>query len=807
MKFSKIFKKIDKQLERSSWIVAIIPLISVIGIYVTNIIYQVKLNNSVYNIIFWIILILTLVILFYFGFLKESEQNKKSMETKIIIITRKKYKKNKLKIHSRLTLIAIIVILLITSDTLLPSMPTEKKVIVLLAQLENRSTGKDDQAMTDILEHKLMDLDERYRIKVIKRNIIGIDKNIARSEGEKAGASIIIWGWYTKRMNDYPMAINYELIGLPNITSLYKNNINSLRFYSINEFQSSEIKYILPSQVNDLTLITVSLADILDKEYRQASKTISERIEKLNLSESKKFLLNYLGYLQLFNGKYDDALNVFDKVLEMDKHDIDTGIQIGIIQAEKGMYDNSVKYFNKLISWLKENPKFITSEECLCSVYTARGYVYYLMSKYNLAINDFETSLKINESPYTLYLKSLAEFELGNFNTYISNIRKSKELGLKEDIFYLRISGNKFLTHYIKARELLLLNEVEKSISELNKSIEYNSNFSRTYFYRGMINLYIKMDINQAHKDFLDAIRIDPKYAEAYAIIGNVLNIRGLYNKALEKLNYSIRLNPDNYESYRARSFTNIMLDRYELSIGDINKALSLSPNNLDALNTLGIIYSLNGSNKLAIDTFSKALLTDKDYFFTYLNLGNYYLDRNEYSQSYDKLTKAISIFPQSSLTSNSFGFLYFKKGDYLEAEKHFIKAALLSPGFAKFHSDLGDLYEHMSKYEKALNEFDSAIKLEPNNLTYLLKRAYNLRYHARNIDGINDSTTAIRINPKLAEAYRIRAILRSDMVRSNDKKTHQLILNDWMYVKKLTANSKKIKDKILYAEAANMLD
>jgi len=83
-------------------------------------------------------------------------------------------------------------------------------------------------------------------------------------------------------------------------------------------------------------------------------------------------------------------------------------------------------------------------------------------------------------------------------------------------------------------------------------------------------------DLDNALVAFSEAVRVDPKFAQAYNGRGVVFALKGQNDKALADFSEAIRLDPDDPEFYRSRGYVYEQLDDQPKAEADFAKAKEL---------------------------------------------------------------------------------------------------------------------------------------------------------------------------------------------------------------------------------------
>ena len=107
----------------------------------------------------------------------------------------------------------------------------------------------------------------------------------------------------------------------------------------------------------------------------------------------------------------------------------------------------------------------------------------------------------------------------------------------------------------------------------LREEVPYNNGI--TYFNKGYYN--------HAITNFSEAIRIDPKFADAYVGRGNAYLYKKEYDAAMEDYNKALQLAPDNAGAYAGRGNAHRINGDIAQATADWEAALKIDPDNKEA--------------------------------------------------------------------------------------------------------------------------------------------------------------------------------------------------------------------------------
>jgi tetratricopeptide (TPR) repeat protein len=157
-----------------------------------------------------------------------------------------------------------------------------------------------------------------------------------------------------------------------------------------------------------------------------------------------------------------------------------------------------------------------------------------------------------------------------------------------------------------KGRELYEKNEFMESLLNLNKAIEVDPTFAPAYYLRGNIKDTFE-DRHGAMKDYNTSLEKNPKFADAFYARGNVKMKLQDYYGAIADYTSAITINENYIEAYFNRGRAKQFLLAYEDAINDCSKIIQINPRNVDAYYMRGILRINFGDLKNGCLDLSKA--------------------------------------------------------------------------------------------------------------------------------------------------------------------------------------------------------
>jgi tetratricopeptide (TPR) repeat protein len=138
----------------------------------------------------------------------------------------------------------------------------------------------------------------------------------------------------------------------------------------------------------------------------------------------------------------------------------------------------------------------------------------------------------------------------------------------------------------LKGREALDKKDYDLAIACFDEAIRINPRNANAYNNRGCA-YGAKRDSKAAIEDFSNAIRINPKSSFAFTRRGATYQIIGENDKAIADLSEAILLNPKDPFAYGWRGNTYVKVKNYTMALSDFNAAIQADPNSVSAYNAL----------------------------------------------------------------------------------------------------------------------------------------------------------------------------------------------------------------------------
>lgn len=218
-------------------------------------------------------------------------------------------------------------------------------------------------------------------------------------------------------------------------------------------------------------------------------------------------------------------------------------------------------------------------------------------------------------------------------------------------------------------------------------------------------------DMDRALFEYIRALDMDPKNADALYKIGLIHSARGNIPLAEMAYRWSLQEDPNNLGSLTGLGVLLLKKREYAESRGHLEKAVGIDARIAPAQNALGVISDLDRDYDRAQRHYSMAIEAGAASASLMNNLGySRYLGGNLKGAA-TAFREALLMDPNYELAWRNLALVYTRQGRYDEA----IEALTKVQDEAKAYNDVGYLLMVDGKLDKARGYFDEAKRLSPS--------------------------------------------------------------------------------------------
>jgi predicted TPR repeat methyltransferase len=245
------------------------------------------------------------------------------------------------------------------------------------------------------------------------------------------------------------------------------------------------------------------------------------------------------------------------------------------------------------------------------------------------------------------------------------------------------------------------LGTMDKALACLTKANEIQPTAS---LLNNLANIYKKnKQFKQALQYYLNAIELEPNYAQAHNNIASIYAQQDNYQEALAHYVKAVHAEPDFIAAHFNLGLLLLKNNQLDAAKTQFNNVVSLDPNATQARFYLGVLYLENNELVEAERAFHEVLEHNSEQVQALVNLGVIALKRQQDQLAIDYFTRALAL-----------------DNNELDAR-----------------NNLASTFMHHDRFENALMHYDILLQKEPDNIEYL----YNSGVAQMALGHLNEAT------------------------------------------------------------------
>ncbi|MBX9694409.1 MAG: tetratricopeptide repeat protein [Cyanobacteria bacterium] len=350
----------------------------------------------------------------------------------------------------------------------------------------------------------------------------------------------------------------------------------------------------------------------------------------LEEDESDPKLFRLRGMARKMQGKYDEALNDFDRCVELNPDSADNLAARAEYYWDVDRMDNCRDDISKAIS--KEPDNYHVR------LLSALFFISFGdQSAINAGLADANAAMKLApNSADCLAMKALYDSRVQNEVSSQNCFKKAVE----------RSKGNA-MANYVLVYYLLPKKDWKNALSYVNKAVKLKPTYLwHVYLARGIIYSHL-FEQEKSIDSFNKAIALNPKNAELFNKRSAIYLELNRKDEALKDMDQAIALKPKNAYYHEVRADIEISMAKQEAAVEDCDAAISLDGGSAR-------VYKLKGSALVdlkkedeALVAFSKSVELSPDYEAARLARAQIYAARKQYQKAVDDYTVCLKRHPE----------------------------------------------------------------------------------------------------------------------------------------------------------------
>ena len=278
-----------------------------------------------------------------------------------------------------------------------------------------------------------------------------------------------------------------------------------------------------------------------------------------------------------------------------------------------------------------------------------------------------------------------------------------------------------------------------------DEALQQHLNVGIAFYRSGMME--------DAARDFEQALEVDPKQARANFMMGLIAFRRGRLEEALDYFGSMPPGAGNNYSVYRNTALTLELLGRYDEALGALDAALVSRPADPDVHLARAIIHIKRRDTAMALDALrlyrtSSEVKTPSAAYYTYTVLASAVGGELEYAVAVGR--EGLGHYPDSGPILVNTGAVLERRGEVDAAAALYKRATQAQPPLPQAHKNLGDQAYAHGDYEGARAQYEKAVKLSPRLGDDVYLRLGTMAYKSNDRDvALLLWRRALDLNPK----------------------------------------------------------
>ncbi|MFL2790424.1 MAG: tetratricopeptide repeat protein [Paracoccaceae bacterium] len=249
------------------------------------------------------------------------------------------------------------------------------------------------------------------------------------------------------------------------------------------------------------------------------------------------------------------------------------------------------------------------------------------------------------------------------------------------------------------------------AVESFKKAVAINPNYSEAHYNMGNTFLnqsYLGLAINS----YRLALEIEPNYADVFNNLGLALRKQGKLTLAIENYEKCIKINPTLAEAHYNMAVALQENNQLIKSLKSYANTVAIRPDNFKAYNNMGTILKKIGDFDKALENFRKALKINPNFDMAYNNMGLTLKEKGDLDDATNCFEKAIKINPKLPIFYYNKALCLGKNGLLPEAILALDEAISVKP-------DYFDAFYHKAACLRLLGEFGDSLKALNHALIY----------------------------------------------------------------------------------------
>ena len=517
-----------------------------------------------------------------------------------------------------------------------------------------------------------------------------------------------------------------ELINpLQNLQEIYSLTEDSVRFNSIEDRISQLTIFDSLHQLGaDLTV------------WQPGEKLLSTEIDSSGFvtaytSEDQALDLMELGFSYIDRGLFSESIESFSRAVNLHTSNLDAEYFTSLYFGDSLQVKNLLTSIQSrmLIDSTNFGADFIAS-------------IMYYTSDSILFNEHIQTYLQHDSTDVRAY-RLIADKYYENENWIDALFQYRKILWIEENLD----------AQFGEAMCLKNLGYYHDAITAFLNVLKQDSYFHEAYYQSGLTFMELEK-YDDAISQLTQSLLLDPENKDVYFDLGVSYVRSGQIRQALEAFNRTVKLNPEHGQAYYELGLIHEDLLNLDKAINAYMLARKHAPDIIDVHYRLGMLLVNNDQKKEAMDPLREYVIHNPDSLKVVEVLGDVFISQNRYPEAIDAYSRLREIYPENINYHTAIAESHWQLKEYVSAKYSYKSILEFDDENTEVMYRLGVISNELGEFEEAVDYILSAIDCGTPTMSmyYQLALAYGSMQNY--MQAVISFQEALSLAPKDAEIH-----------------------------------------------------
>ncbi len=270
---------------------------------------------------------------------------------------------------------------------------------------------------------------------------------------------------------------------------------------------------------------------------------------------------------------------------------------------------------------------------------------------------------------------------------------------------------------------LLDLNLTAEAREVLGSALQIQADYPEAVFLRALAE-HKDGAIDAALADYDAVLNLNPKFAQAHANKGILLQLRGELRAAKSSYLMAIQIDESQAAFHANLAAVLVQLKDYSAALVSSDRAIALRGNYAEAYSHQGDAHLGLQAHADALACFDRAIHVNEQYAPAHCGRGIALQKLARLDDALQAYRRAVALKPDFAEAHNNLGDLYFLLGRTQDGLASCDRSLALRPNFVTGYVNRGNLLHAMGRPQEALTSFDKALSLDSSDPDALFNKA-----------------------------------------------------------------------------------